>query len=215
MSSSSLPILVIALAVSGYWLRVVQMAQRQKRRRGRAANFIPAEQTGRWNRLFWVPAVGVWVVHPFYTALATNDAPRVLAPLVHVPLGLKWLLAGVVVACVGFTTVCWRRMGKSWRMGIDPNEKTNLVVSGPYAYVRHPIYALSLAMMAATMAAIASPLMLAAGAVHLALLVWEARREESHLAALHGDTYRRYCSRVGRFVPSPVRRGTQVSQQAP
>jgi protein-S-isoprenylcysteine O-methyltransferase Ste14 len=86
-------------------------------------------------------------------------------------------------------------------MGIDPSERTTLVFTGPYAWVRHPIYALSLMMMLATMLALPSPLMLTAGVTHLALLVWEARREEHYLAALHGATYRQYCSRVGRFVP--------------
>jgi protein-S-isoprenylcysteine O-methyltransferase Ste14 len=210
MTLTSIPILIIALTLGGYWLRVVEMARRQKRRSGRAANFIPSEQTGRWNRFLWIPAVVIWVAHPFYSAFTTSPAGP-LAPLARVPSGMKWAMAGVVVCCAALTTVCWKRMGKSWRMGIDPNEKTNLIVSGPYAYVRHPIYALSLAMMAATMAAILSPMMLLAGLIHLALLVWEARREESHLAALHGETYRRYCSRVGRFVPMPNRRYVPVS----
>ena len=31
-------------------------------------------------------------------------------------------------------------MGRSWRMGIDPAEKTSLVTRGPYRWMRHPIY---------------------------------------------------------------------------
>ncbi len=92
-------------------------------------------------------------------------------------------------------------MGKSWRMGIDPNEKTPLVVSGPYAYVRHPIYALSSVLMLATMLAIPSPLMIAVGITHLLLLQWEARREEQHLIRVHGQLYQNYFDSVGRFVP--------------
>jgi protein-S-isoprenylcysteine O-methyltransferase Ste14 len=205
MTADSFPIVVIALAVSWYWLRVAQMARRAKRRSGRAANFIPTERTGRWNRILWVPAVAVWVAHPFYTAFE-NKRALPLAPLWRDPLGVKWLLSGVVVLCVVLTTICWRRMGKSWRMGIDPSERTALVVSGPYAYVRHPIYGLSVVMMSATMLAIASPVMLVAGAIHLCFLVWEARREERHLVALHGQTYVQYCARTGRFFPGLSRR---------
>ncbi len=205
MTAHQVPILIIGLTIGGYWLRVMQMARKAKRRSGRAANFIPQERTGRWNRILWVPAVVIWVIHPLYTA-AVSEPLSLLTPLSHVPLGLKWAMAGVVVVGMTLTAICWKRMGRSWRMGIDPNEKTTLVVSGPYAYVRHPIYALSLGMMLATMIAIASPIMLVAGAVHLGLLVWEARREERYLAMLHGETYLRYCSTVGRFVPNVARR---------
>jgi protein-S-isoprenylcysteine O-methyltransferase Ste14 len=200
MTPSAYPLFIIGLAIAFYWLRVVQKALRAKRRSGRAANFIPREQTGRWNRWLWMPVVLVWIVHPFYSALVT---PRFawLAPFA-IALPLRWLAAGVVVLGVILTTFCWKRMGKSWRMGIDPSEKTALVVTGPYAWVRHPIYALSGLMMLATMAALPSPLMLACGVIHLALLAWEARREERHLAQLHGEGYVRYCLTVGRFVPS-------------
>jgi protein-S-isoprenylcysteine O-methyltransferase Ste14 len=51
-------------------------------------------------------------------------------------------------------------MGKSWRMGINPNEKTQLIVSGPYAYIRHPIYAIQSLMLLASMILLPSPLML-------------------------------------------------------
>lgn len=209
MNAHQVPILIIGLTIGGYWLRVMQMARRAKRRSGRAANLIPQESTGRWNRILWTPAVITWVAHPFYSAIVASPV-RPLAPITVVPLGVKWTLAGVVVVGMALTAICWKRMGKSWRMGIDPNEKTSLVVTGPYAYVRHPIYALSLMMMLATMMTIPSPLMLTAGAVHLALLVWEARREEHYLAALHGEKYRMYCSQVGRFMPSVGRKAAVV-----
>ena len=96
-------------------------------------------------------------------------------------------------------------MGTSWRMGIDPNDKTQLIFSGPYAFVRHPIYGLSSLIMIATLAAVPSPLMILAGVVHLALLQWEARREEHYLIQLHGDEYRNYRQRTGRFFPRSFR----------
>jgi protein-S-isoprenylcysteine O-methyltransferase Ste14 len=39
------------------------------------------------------------------------------------------------------------------------------------------------------------------GILHLALLQWEARREEKHLSALHGPAYANYIASVGRFFP--------------
>jgi protein-S-isoprenylcysteine O-methyltransferase Ste14 len=92
-------------------------------------------------------------------------------------------------------------MGRQWRMGIDPTERSKLISAGPYAYVRHPIYAISQAMMVATVCALPSPLLIAAGAVHLILIQWEARREESYLLNMDRASYEAYCLRVGRFIP--------------
>ena len=68
---------------------------------------------------------------------------------------------GVVItaAALAATLVCWKRMGRDWRMGIDPAERTRLIVTGPYAYVRHPIYALSQLMMLGTVIAVPAPAM--------------------------------------------------------
>ena len=92
-------------------------------------------------------------------------------------------------------------MGRHWRMGIDPAEQNQLVDTGPFALVRHPIYALSGFMMLATMAMIPSPLMLMAGGLHLVLLWWESRREETHLLRVLGGQYRAYQKDVGAYFP--------------
>src|SRR5690606_20755779 len=99
----------------------------------------PAERLGRWLRFIWNPVVAAWIALPLIAAFSRNDRlPVLLRPWPLHP-AIAW--AGLVVAAAAFgaTLICWKRMGKSWRMGIDPGEKTQLVLSGPYAYVRHPI----------------------------------------------------------------------------
>ncbi|MDQ6939799.1 MAG: isoprenylcysteine carboxylmethyltransferase family protein [Verrucomicrobiota bacterium] len=92
-------------------------------------------------------------------------------------------------------------MGKSWRIGIDPHEKTPLVFSGPFRIVRHPIYTLSILLMFGTLATTPTPTMLVIAIVHIACLQFEARREEAYLLTKHGDSYATYSRRVGRFLP--------------
>ena len=181
------------------WSRVIRMVLKQRRRTGRDANFVPPEPLGRAVRIVWYPVVVAWVAHPFVNA-SKQRAPTLLAPLVRqdVVAALGLLLA--IGALIG-SWICWKRMGKSWRMGIDPNESTQLIVTGPYAYVRHPIYALSSLLMIASATVLPSVLMLTLAVVHLTFLQWEARREERHLLATHGDAYAAYRARVGRFLP--------------
>ena len=114
---------------------------------------------------------------------------------------VRWMAAAVAVAAYAATRACWRRMGRSWRIGIDPAERTVLVVTGPYARLLHPIYALSSLMMLASVAAVPSPVLAGVAVVHLLLLQWEARREERHLSRVHGPAYDVYRAGVGRFAP--------------
>lgn len=208
------PALAVGVVVSTYWWRVLRMAYKMRRKTGRAANLVPTEPLGRVLRLVWQPVVWIWAGHPLLAAVLVNP-PTVLRPLYRNP-ALQWFAAGIAVLAFLATRACWARMGKSWRMGIDPGERTTLIVTGPYAYVRHPIYALSSVLMIATMLVVPTPLMIAAGLLHLLLLQWEARREERHLSAVHGSQYDLYCSGVGRFMPRTLRSyPASVSQTAP
>ncbi len=204
-------LIVIALVVGFYWARVIKLVLKQRRQTGRDANFVPRERLGRWLRVIWYPTVGAWCLLPWVSALifagAWTSAPRLLQPL-HRSDAVAVVCAAVAVAALAATMVCWRRMGRSWRMGIDPGEKTTLVFTGPFAYVRHPIYALSSLLMIATAAAVASPVMLLVAGFHLMFLQWEAHREERYLLVTHGEGYAAYRRHVGRMIPrslSPYR----------
>ena len=196
-----IPALIFGVLLTIYWTRVVRLVYKVRKTTGRSANFRPPERLGRALRFLWIPIVIVWIAQGYVAGLIPHDRlPRPVRPLFRHEI-LAWSSALVGIAALAATMVCWKKMGKDWRMGINPNEKTQLIVSGPYAFVRHPIYALSSILMLATLAAIPSPLMLAVGLVHLSLLQWEARREEQYLVVHHGEAYADYRRRVGGFVP--------------
>jgi protein-S-isoprenylcysteine O-methyltransferase Ste14 len=92
-------------------------------------------------------------------------------------------------------------MGRNWRMAVAPGEETELVTSGPFARVRHPIYALSILLMLCTLVVVPTLPLLAMAVVHVGLMVVKARNEERFLERLHGAAYADYCRRTGRFVP--------------
>jgi len=93
-------------------------------------------------------------------------------------------------------------LGRSWRIGVDDRERTELVTRGAFRLVRNPVYSaiqlttIGLAMLCST------PLAWFACVVQLFALEMQVRAvEEPYLARVHGDAYRAYVARVGRFVP--------------
>lgn len=199
LTLASWPALCIGLLVGAYWARVVRLVLKAKHTTGRGANFVPPEPLGRALRVLWYPTVALWIAHPLQAALVPLDFGP-LRKIWHAPT-LEWIAVATAIGAFLATLVCWKRMGKSWRMGIDPGERTALVFTGPFAYVRHPIYALSTLLMLSSFAAYPSPLMLVVALIHISFLQWEARREERHLLEVHGEPYARYLNSVGRFVP--------------
>jgi protein-S-isoprenylcysteine O-methyltransferase Ste14 len=116
------------------------------------------------------------------------------------PPWLAW--AGVALGMAGIAVIALAQaqMGASWRIGIDA-APTALVTSGLFALSRNPIYTGLLAL-AASIAALtpASPTIVGLAA-SVILVSIQARLEERHLLAHHGQAYREYAARVGRFVP--------------
>lgn len=92
-------------------------------------------------------------------------------------------------------------MGTHWRIGIDSTRSTALVTNGLFRVVRNPIFTGMLLMLFGLFLITPSP-WTAMGWLFLRhTLALQVRLEEEHLSRLHGDTYREYASRVGRFLP--------------
>lgn len=81
---------------------------------------------------------------------------------------------------------------------------TELVIDGPFRYVRHPLYAACLSIFGPGLVfALAHPAyILALAAAHLAAnrLIG---REERLMARWFAQSYEAYCARTGRFLPRP------------
>ena len=201
-----IPLLVVALTVSAYWLRVGAMVVRARRRQHRDVGVVPERTSERVMWFAFVPLVVAWCALPW---LALTHASGPLAVPAFARDGaysaLRWVLAAAAVGCLALTIDCWRRMGRNWRMDIS-DSNTALVTEGLFARIRHPIYAFSIAMMIATAIVLPTLAMTAIALVHVVLMNIKARREEAHLARLHGEAYARYVERTGRFLPATVAR---------
>jgi len=119
-----------------------------------------------------------------------------------------WACAALVG--VGVAIAWWARLylGRLWSARITRKADHKVVDTGPYAFVRHPIYAGLLLSLAATAAAKGTILGLAGFAI-LLLGIWlKARMEERWLSAQLGeDAYGEYRRRVPMLLPFGSRRG--------
>lgn len=92
------------------------------------------------------------------------------------------------------------RLGRGASVHPAPTQRASLRTSGPYQFVRHPIYTGVLALAAAIAVTSGSWLHVCAFVALVGLLSWKARFEERLLRERFAD-YRDYANRTGRFVP--------------
>ena len=159
--------------------------------------------SGRPGSVEWLAGVG------FVVALAVGAAAPVLA-LADVVEPIDALnehgvhAAGVALAVAGLaaTLLAQLAMGESWRIGVDADERTALVTSGPFALVRNPIFAAMLPTGLGLLLVLPSWVAIVGFAALIAALELQVRVvEEPYLLRTHGNAYREYAARVGRFVP--------------
>src|SRR5829696_8657787 len=121
----NVPAFIVGAVLLVYWVRVLQMVSRAKKTAGHDANFIPREPLGRILRYLWIPTVAFWVFVPLISGFypLQRISATLFRPLFYIP-ALAWIAAVVAIVAFVITWICWRNMGKSWRMGINPEEKT-------------------------------------------------------------------------------------------
>ena len=109
-----------------------------------------------------------------------------------------FLLVGGMLGALGAQLT----MGDSWRVGVDETERTELVTTGLFAWVRNPIFTFMGISLLGLMGLVPNVASLAAGALTLLGIELQVRFvEEPWLARAHGARYRAYAGRTGRFLP--------------
>lgn len=138
--------------------------------------------------------------------LALLGAPLLLLPP---PAARVATGAGSLLLAAGFvgTVLAQLAMGPSWRIGVDPSERTALITHGPFRLVRNPIFTSMLLTSLAVCLLVPGPCALGGFAAALLGLELQVRVvEEPYLLRAHPE-YAAYAARVGRFVPGLGRLG--------
>jgi protein-S-isoprenylcysteine O-methyltransferase Ste14 len=137
--------------------------------------------------------------------LYAYDSPWLRMFSLSLPDWLRW--TGLALGLIGFGLWTWTQaaLGKEWSPQLQLGEQHRLVTSGPYAWVRHPMY-LAMFAVAIALALLSSNwcFVLFAAAMIVGFVV-RAPREERMMVEAFGEEYKTYMQGTGRFFPRPRR----------
>jgi protein-S-isoprenylcysteine O-methyltransferase Ste14 len=121
-----------------------------------------------------------------------------------VGIGTDPVLAGVGLALffLGLALAVWARLyiGRNWGMPMSHKDEPELVTTGPYHRIRHPIYTgIIVAMIGTVLATTLYGLIVAA--VLAGFFIYSATREEAYLTEQFQDAYRAYKRSTKMLIP--------------
>jgi protein-S-isoprenylcysteine O-methyltransferase Ste14 len=184
------PLLLIAFAAHrGYYVKYHSKPEDATLKQ--RAEGTTSQMAGMLGMLGFI-AIIVFIIQPEWLAFAH----------LFLPLWLRW--AGLGLAIFGFGLLQWSQLtlGKSWSDTPRMMQGQNLITSGPYRFIRHPIYTAFLLILGSLLFISSNWLV---GLCWIGMTILEAssriRFEESLMLEFFGDEYRHYMKRTGRLLP--------------
>ncbi len=161
----------------------------QARKRAAGQKEVVSAPVSRWGII--LEMVGFALVWAFVRPPGfEKSSPALIASMVLSPLS----------AALGRAAA--RHLGKQWRFEAALSESHELVQTGPYRWVRHPIYASMLGMLLATAFAWTWwPMAVAAVVFFIAGTEIRVRAEDRLLASHFKESFIAYRSRVRAYIP--------------
>jgi protein-S-isoprenylcysteine O-methyltransferase Ste14 len=120
-----------------------------------------------------------------------------------VPSGPVWEWVGVAMTAAGVAIAIWARwhLGSNWSGVVTLKEGHELIRTGPYRAIRHPIYTGMLLGLLGTAVTIGEVRGLLAVALGWLSFYFKARREESFLTEEFGSAFVEHRRHTGMFLP--------------
>lgn len=187
--AATLALALATLSVRAYfrWRAGAHREPRASRREGAARGVVRRALATAARAL-----VVLWALFP--GLLASAD--------VALPGGLR--TAGVAVGVVGVALLTWvhATLGRAFSPTLVVRAGAPLVTAGPYARVRHPMYVAFLLIAGGVALTTANVLVAAVGLGAIAfVMIVRTPREERMMLDAHGEAWRAYVERTGRFLP--------------
>jgi protein-S-isoprenylcysteine O-methyltransferase Ste14 len=138
-----------------------------------------------------------------YFLLADGDLP--IGPLNNQFLPHRLWIASfgmaLVVAGIGFAIWARRHLGKNWSAEVTIREEHKLIRTGPYKYIRHPIYTGLLTAVLGTVIVVSEYRALVSLAIFVIGWTLKAKKEEGFLALEFGPAFEEHKRLTGFFLP--------------
>jgi protein-S-isoprenylcysteine O-methyltransferase Ste14 len=112
-----------------------------------------------------------------------------------------FLGAALTWAGVGFAIWARYHIGRYWSASVALKAGHELIRTGPYSRIRHPIYTGMLMAVAGTALAVGRYRGIAAFAIILAGFIWKSKKEEALLAGQFGAAFEEHRRQTGFFLP--------------
>ena len=120
-----------------------------------------------------------------------------------IPRTEAWVLAGAALTVAGMLFSIWARavLGRNWSGRVTIKQDHELILRGPYAFVRHPIYTGMLAALLGT-ALVYGETRCFAGLLICGFGLWlKSQTEEQFMIQQFGEQYAHYRQHVRALVP--------------
>ena len=142
-----------------------------------------------------------YIILPLYFITSWVDFAHVA-----IPTWLRW--TGAVITCGGISVFGWthQTLGVNWTAILALSEKHELITSGPYYHVRHPMYTSFFIIGLGFLFLSANWLI---GVIYIGTLslmyIVRVSAEEKMMMDRFGDRYRQYMKTTGRLLPRLIK----------
>lgn len=133
---------------------------------------------------------------------------RLLAPdrirwaWIQLPAPFRWFGAGLSAVALPLFYWTFRTLDRNVTGTASVREDATLVTSGPYRYVRHPLYTVAALFWTGLMLLLGLWVLLPVGLVVGTYISRRTPVEEANLRERFGETYDEYAADTGRYLPS-------------
>jgi protein-S-isoprenylcysteine O-methyltransferase Ste14 len=148
------------------------------------------------------------IVNPMAALLLITQYLEAVDPT-HIAINIPSLLigleiGGMVFYLMGYLLMVWAlaRLGGNYQVGGNPPRAADeMVIVGPYRFVRHPMYIAALCISLGLASLIQSLAFFSVFCIYVALIILLVPAEEEGLRQAYGEQYIAYQQKVKRIVP--------------